>query len=139
VPYLYDAHRGGALIPDAIGRRTEQRLRIFAQERFAGRFRELGVWFRGPFCYLDVYLDPGPFLDGWSPEESDETREQYRDRLAATPVHLCRLRYFGNPDRWSFAIYNYTTGDYEPASFPSGDAAGLPEDALEYVFKLFVD
>ncbi len=139
MPYLYDAHQGGALISDAIGRRTADRLRQFAESRFPGRFRELGVWFRGPLCYIDIYRDPGPTPAGWSAEESDETREQYRDRLAATPIHLCRLRYFGNPDRWSFARYNDDTGDYEPATFPSGEAAGPPEDALEFVVNVHLD
>ena len=139
MPYLYDAHRGGVMISDAIAGRIELRLRAFAGERFAGRYRDLGVWFRGPFCYLDLYRDPGPYLEGWSDEDSGETREQYRDRVAATPVHLCRLRYFGNPDRWSFALYNWETGDYEPAEFASGDAAGLPEDAVELVLQLHLD
>jgi hypothetical protein len=138
MPYLYDAHHGGVMIPDAIGRRTEDRVRVFAQERFPGRLRDLGVWFRGQFCYLDAYQDPGSIPEGWS-DDSDETREQYRDRLAATPVHLLRLRYFGNPDRWSFAIYDYATDDYEPGTFPSGEAAGLPEEALELVLKHHLD
>jgi hypothetical protein len=139
MPYLYDAHQGGAMISDAIGRRIEDRLRQFAHERFPGRFRDLGVWFRGQFCYVDLFRDPGPSPEGWSPEDSDETREQYRDRLAASPIHLCRLRYFGNPDRWSFTLYNYATEDYEPATFSSGEAAGLPEDALEIVLKMYLD
>lgn len=139
MPYLYDAHRGGAVISDAIGRRTEDRVRQFAQSQFPGRFRDVGVWFRGQFCYVDLYRDPGPSPDGWSPEDSDETREQYRDRLAETPVHLLRLRYFGNPDRWSFALYNYASEEYEPATFPSGDAAGRPEDAMEFVLKMHLD
>jgi hypothetical protein len=141
VPYLYDAHRGGVMISDAIGRRTEERVREFAHARFEGRFRELGVWFRGQFCYLDLYRDPGPYLAGWAAaaDESDESREQYRDRLAATPVHLLRLRYFGNPDRWSFAVYDYAIEDYEPATFPSGEAAGPPEEALEWVLRAHLD
>ena len=139
MPYLYDAHQGGAMISDAIGRRTEERVRQFARDRYPGRFRDVGVWFRGQFCYVDLFRDPGPFLDGWSSEDSDETREQYRDRLAATPVHLLRLRYFGNPDRWSFAWYNDATEEYEPATFPSGEAAGLPEDAMEFVLKSHLD
>jgi hypothetical protein len=139
VPYLYDAHRGGAMISEAIGRRTEERLREFAHARFPGRFRDIGVWFRGSFCYVDLYRDPGPDPDGWSLANSDETREQYRDRLAATPVHLLRLRYFGNPDRWSFALYDYASEDFEPATFPSGEAAGRPEDAVEFVMRLHLD
>jgi hypothetical protein len=139
MPYLYDAHRGGVLISDAICRRTEERLREFAHDRFGGRFREIGVWFRGQFCYVDLYRDSGPYPDGWSAEDSDESREQYRDRLAATPVHLLRLRYFGNPDRWSFAVFDYAIDDYGPATFPSGEAAGLPEEALEWMLRAHLD
>jgi hypothetical protein len=139
MPYLYDAHHGGAMISGAIARRTEDRVRHFAHEQFTGRFRDIGVWFRGQFCYVDLYRDPGAIPDGWSSEDSDETREQFRDRLAATPVHLCRLRYFGNPDRWSFALYNPASEEYEPGTFPSGEAAGLPEDALEFVLRAQLD
>lgn len=139
MPYLYDAHKGGVLISDAIKRRTEERLLEFAHTAFAGRFRELGVWFRGQFCHVDLYRDPGPFPDGWSAEESDESREQFRDRLAATPVHLLRLRYFGNPDRWSFSVYDYATQDYDPGTFPSGEAAGRPEEALAVVLRMHLD
>jgi hypothetical protein len=139
MPYLYDAHQGGAMISDAISRRIEDRVRRFAQDRFPGRFRDVGVWFRGQFCYVDVYRDPGPNPAGWSPEDSDETREQYRDRLSETPMHVMRLRYFGNPDRWSFALFNDATEEYEPATFPSGEAAGRPEDALEYVLETQLD
>jgi hypothetical protein len=139
MPYLYDAHLGGAMISDAIGRRTEDRVRQFADEAFPGRFRKLGIWFRGQFCYVDLFRDPGPYPDGWSADDSDETREQYRDRLAAMPVHVLRLRYFGNPDRWSFALYNPATEDYEPATFPSGEAAGRPEDALMCVLQTQLD
>lgn len=131
MPYLYDAHSGGTMISDHVATKTEDRLRRFAHERFGGSFRELGVWFRGPFCYLDLYQDPGPLLEGWSPTESTETREQYRDRVTMTPIPVCRLRYFGNPDRWSFAVYDPETGLYEPAFFPSGAPAGPAEDALD--------
>lgn len=93
----------------------------------------------GPVLLPGRLPGPGPSPDGWSADDSDETREQYRDRLAATPVHLLRLRYFGNPDRWSFALYNYATEEYEPATFPSGEAAGLPEDALELVLRSHLD
>ncbi len=139
MPYLYDAHQGGVMISDAISRRIEDLVRRFTGDRFPGRFRDVGVWFRGQFCYVDVYRDPGPNPSGWSPEDSDETREQFRDRLSETPIHLLRLRYFGNPDRWSFAIFNDITEEYEPATFPSGEAAGRPEDALDYVLQMQLD
>lgn len=138
MPYLYDAHQGGTMIPNAIRSRIEDRLNSFARQRFPGRYRELGVWFRGQFCYVDVFRNPGSVPEGWS-ENAGETREQFRDRLAATPLHLLRLRYFGNPDRWSFAVYSYAIDDYEPAEFPEGAAAGPPELALELVLKAHLD
>jgi len=48
-----------------------------------------------------------------------------------TPEHLCRLRYFGDEERWGFAFYAYSSEKYELAMFPSGDLYGTPEEAFE--------
>ena len=120
MPYLYDAHEGGRAIPDAIRSRTETRLRTYAEDRIGHRSSDLVVRFRAQFCYLDLLRTPAP---------PAEITEQPTDSL----VFLGRMRYFGNPDRWSFAIYSYTTESYEPCSFASGEAAGPPEDAFELV------
>ena len=42
-------------------------------------------------------------MKNWPPADWPETREEYLERMRSTPVHLCRLRYFGE-DRWGFAF-----------------------------------
>jgi hypothetical protein len=66
------------------------------------------VWFKGSFCYIDA-------------QEAD----------LSEPLHLCRLRYAGSPDRWALAFYTYSHEKYEPCVFMSGDFSGTPEEALE--------
>jgi hypothetical protein len=46
-----------------------------------------------------------------------------------TPIHLCRLRYFG-ADNWGFAFYTYSHEKYELSVFPNGSFTGIPEDAF---------
>jgi len=50
----------------------------------------------------------------------------------ATNSHLgslCRLRYFGDEERWAFAFFAYSSKNYEVSMLPSGDFYGSPEDA----------
>jgi hypothetical protein len=54
-----------------------------------------------------------------------------RQRLLNTPLHLCRLRYFGDEDRWSLAFFTYSHERYEPCVFDSGEFHGTPEEALD--------
>lgn len=60
-----------------------------------------------------------------------ETREQYLARLRNAPLHLCRLRYFGNEDAWSMAFYAYSSERYEPCTFHNGSFQGTPEEAFD--------
>jgi hypothetical protein len=46
-------------------------------------------------------------------------------------VHLCRLRYLGDEEAWSFAYYSYSSMQYEPSVFDSGSMQGTPEEAFE--------
>ena len=64
-------------------------------------------------------------IKGFTPE----TREEFLERLRNTPVHLCRLRYFGD-DRWGFAFFTYSNQKYELAMYPSGQFSGTPEEAF---------
>ena len=59
-----------------------------------------------------------------------ETRDQWLDRLQNTPLHLCRIRYFGNEDRWSFAWYTYAHEKYQPSLLITGEEHGTPEEAF---------
>jgi hypothetical protein len=129
--WVFDPDHGGVRVPEAVQRRTAQRLRRAAEEHFAGRYTRLGIRFRGQFCYVDAYTepeDPGP---NWPPPDWPETRAEHLERLRATPTHLCRLRYFGDEERWGFAFYTYSNERYELSVYPSGEFLGPPEEAFQ--------
>ncbi len=135
--WVFSPGTGGKKIPDAVKYATEQRIRRYAEEHFAGRYTRLEIRFRGQFCYIDAYTepeDPGP---GWPPPDSQETREQFLERLRNTPTHLCRLRYFGG-ERWGFAFYTYSNERYELSVFPSGDFFGTPEEAFQVSAQMYL-
>jgi hypothetical protein len=128
--WVFDPNFGGKTIPEPVKRRTEQRLRRFAEQNYAGRFTRLDIRFRGQFCYVDAYTEPEPLTDTWPPPDWPETREAYQERLRKTPTHLCRLRFFGDEEGWGFAFYTYSNDRYELSVFPSGDFFGPPEEAF---------
>ena len=121
---------GGVKIPPAVQERTEQRIRRFAEKHYAGRYTRLDIRFRGHFCYVDAYTEPD-IPTGWPPKDGGETRAEMIERLRNTPTHLCRLRYFGNEERWGFGFYTYSHDRYELCTFPNGEFFGKPEAAFE--------
>lgn len=128
--WVYDPHSGGVKIPQAVRTRTEQRIQSYAEAHYGGKFKRLDVRFRGVFCYIDAYTEP----DVPAPELLNilgETREQYLQRVRSFPLHLCRLRYFGNEEQWSMAFYTYSNEKYEPCIFDNGTFHGTPEEAFE--------
>lgn len=129
--------RGGVSIPDSKRASVRQRLTAFAEERFPGQFREFDVRFRGALCYVDAYVEP-ELPDGWPPADHGETRDEMIARLRATPLQLCRLRFHGQGDRWSFALYSYAAERYEAAVYATGEWFGTPEDALELAMSLYL-
>lgn len=128
--WVFDPGCGGVRIPDAVKRRTEQRICRYAEEHFSGCYTRLEIRFRGQFCYIDAYTEPEPLGPNWPPPDWPETREEHLERLRNTPVHLCRLRYFGSEQRWGFAFYTYSNERYELSVFPSGEFHGTPEEAF---------
>jgi hypothetical protein len=132
--WVYNPHRGGKTVPEPVRRRIEARLRRVAERDYAGRYRELDVRFRGKFCYVDVFTEP-IVPEDWPPSGGDESREEFLERVRATPLHLCRLRYH-HDDRWSFAFFSYASERYEPSCFGSGDLQGTPEEAFELAASL---
>src|SRR5579884_1561674 len=103
---------GGRSVPSAIQIRTERRIRNYAAQYYAGKFLRIEVRFRGAFCYIEAYTEPDLRIGSPPP---GETREQWAEELRNTPWHLCRIGYFGNEDRWSFAWYSYASDKYEPS------------------------
>lgn len=136
--WVYDPDSGGVKISEAVKRRTEERIRRYAEEHFAGHYTRLDIRFRGQFCYIDAYQEPEPPTADWPPPGWHESREEYVERLRNTPTHLCRLRYFGDEERWGFAFYTYSNQRYELSVFPSGDFMGPPEEAFQVSAALYL-
>ena len=128
--WVYDPHSGGVKIPAPVRQRTERRIRSHAEAHYAGKFTRLDIRFRGPLCYIDAYTEPEARTASLL-RTLGETREQYMRRQQDVPLHLCRLRYFGNEDRWSMAFYTYSNEGYEPCVFTNGSFHGTPEEAFE--------
>jgi hypothetical protein len=124
--WVRNPHAGGVKIPDALQRETERRLLTHAANTYAGRYARLGIWFRGPFCYVDAYQEPPAKLRA----PPGESVEQFRERLRETPTHLCRLRHCGQ-NQWSVAFFTYSHEKYEPTMFHSGGFHGTPEEGLD--------
>jgi len=128
--WVRNPHAGGIKITPPVRRRTEQRVRAYAEAHHGGKFTRLNIRFRGVFCYIDAYTEPerpSPALL----RVTGETPEEYLQRLREAPLHLCRLRYFGDEDAWSMAFYTYSHERYDPCAFQDGSFHGTPEDAFE--------
>lgn len=124
-----DPHTGAKSVPAGIKARTERRILDYAAKHYPGKFTRIDVRFHGALCYIDVYSEPD--MPRGSDPPPGETRDQWIDRLRNTPRHLCRIRYFGNEDRWSFAYYTYAHEKYEPSFLINGENQGTPEEAFE--------
>jgi len=125
--WVRNPHAGGVKIPATVRERTDRRILNYAAKHHAGKFSRVEVRFHGALCYIDAFEEP--VLEGKPP--SGETREAWMERQRNTPLHLCRIRYFGNEDRWSFAWYNYSHEKYEPSFLQNGEDHGTPEEAVE--------
>jgi hypothetical protein len=126
--WSYNPHVGGKKIPKDVRARTAERVQLYAARHHAGKFSRIDIRYRGPLCYIDAYTEPDP-SDVYVPEGT--TREERLERLRNTPIHLCRLRYFGNDNHWSFSFYTYSQEKYEPSFFLGGQDFGTPELAFE--------
>ncbi len=128
--WVWNPHTGGTKIPPAVRERTERRIRTYGESHYGGSFLRLSIRFHGALCYIDAFTEPEP------PSRAllralRETREQYLSRVGAVPLHLCRLRYFGNENAWSLAFYTYSNERYEACTFPDGEFHGTPEAAFD--------
>jgi hypothetical protein len=107
--WYFHPHTGGKKIPPLVQERIRRRILTYAEAKYRGRYTRLDIRFRGALCYIDAYIDPG---------------DPY-------PTHLCRIRYFGDDNRWSLAFYTYSHEKYEPCVFMNGDWMGTPEEAFD--------
>ena len=126
--WVFDPNSGGKKITPTLQGVVEKRIQKVAEENFQGHYTRLDIRFRGQFCYIDAYTEPKT-SENWPPADWPETREEYLERMRSTPVHLCRLRYFGE-DRWGFAFFTYSNEKYELSVYPDGQFLGTPEEAF---------
>ena len=49
--WSFDPHSSGVKIPAAVKQRTEQRIRSYAEAKYAGKFTRLGIRFHGVYYY----------------------------------------------------------------------------------------
>jgi len=126
--WCFHPETGGITIPDQVKCDVKECIKSVGEKHFKGKYTRLDIRFKGRFCYIDIYEEP-EVKEGWPPKDWPETREEHIERLRNTPVHLCRLRYFGN-DKWGYAFYTYSHEKYEICVFPGGSFYGKPEDAF---------
>ncbi len=128
MPWVRDVQSGGNKIPEKLKEPTRQRILAHAKKKFAGRYDRIDVRFKGVYCYIDAYREPETQGSPW--KYTQETREEFLERMRKMPTHLCRLRFFSE-DQWSIAFFAYSSERYEPCFFPSGKDMGTPEEGLE--------
>ena len=92
--WVYNPHTGGKSIPPGIRTRTERRILDYAGKHYSGKFTRIDVRFHGALCYIDVYVEPDVPRESAPP--AGQTRSEWIEGLRNTPIHLCRIRYFGN-------------------------------------------
>lgn len=126
--WVYDPGSGGTKIPPKAQADVTKRINQVAEEHYKGRYIRLDIRFKSQFCYIDAFTEPY-LAEDWPPPGWDETREEALERMRNTPLHLCRLRYFGD-DKWGFAFYTYSQEKYELSVYPNGEFTGKPEDAF---------
>src|SRR5258708_1498082 len=98
--WVYNPHTGGKSIPPGIRTRTERRILAYAAKHYRGKFARIGWPLQGALGYIDAYMEPA--VPRKSAPPAGQKRGEWIEGLRNAPIHLCRIRYFGNEDRWSF-------------------------------------
>ena len=119
---------GGVKIPTPVKADVERRILQVGRDQFEGKYERLEIRFRSQFCYIDVFCEPN-LPKSWPPKSWKVNRQEYIEKLRKTPIHLCRLRYFGQ-DQWGFGFFSYSNEKYQPSVYPDGNFLGKPEDAF---------
>lgn len=137
--WCYDPQSGGKKISDATKHRIRQRILSHAQKHYTGKYNRIEIRFRGKFCYIDAFKEPFVSPD-YNPEHfGGKSREERIAQLRDVPTHLCRLRFFGDEDKWSMAFYSYSHMKYEPSFFDNGSWHGTPEEAFDTSAVYLID
>ncbi|MGI0052900.1 MAG: hypothetical protein ACRECR_01385 [Thermoplasmata archaeon] len=96
-------------IPDAVVRQVTERLQKIARKQYGDVCRELLFHTRGRSLYI----------------EANRVGEE-----GEAPVRLCRLEWLGDPKKWAFWFFRYSTMRYERNVTWNGAWTGTPEDCF---------
>jgi hypothetical protein len=102
-------------IPDSVRSALKQRLEEHIAEKWDHTLVSLILRFRGAYAYVDV-----------------------QDPTEKFPLHLCRLDYLGDPDRWGFAFYKYSDEVYEKSRDWDGSFITTPEKAFDVAATVYL-
>ncbi len=102
----------------------------YAKENYAGKFTRLDVRFCGKYCYIERLYRAGRVQQG-EVAFTDESREEYMERLRDTPTNLFRLLYRGDDDAWELALCTYGNEKYEVSMYPNSTFEGTLEEAFD--------
>jgi hypothetical protein len=91
----------------------DRQLSTHARERWP-QLSQLRIRYRGAFAYVDAVLPDGDIQP------------------------LMRLRYFGTPMAWGFALHLASTGKYEDSILPTGSFTGTAEETLDCACELYL-
>jgi len=127
--WVNDPHSGGMKIPEKIKGQVTKRIINSAEENYNGKYTRIDVRYKTHFCYIDAYVK-AIVPENYDTSLFSESREDRIERLNNTPIHLCRLRYKGNDEKWTLAFYTYNHNKYEPSIFDNGSFYGTPEEGF---------
>lgn len=110
-------------IPGDVQEALRTRLEAHVRRKWRDRCREIIIRFRGAFAYVDAFPRKQWYMPGTTAEQ--------KARIDATPIHLCRLGYLGQPDLWQYAFYKYSDEKYALSVVASGSFEATPEQAFD--------
>jgi hypothetical protein len=105
---------------------VQERIRRSAKKGFAGKFTHLEFRFRADLCYIDSYCDQAIRTEAL-PAVGTKERAEYLKAHDDKVTHLCRLRYLGDPDKWGFEFFSYSSERYD-----AGGCLANPEQAFVF-------
>ncbi len=129
--WQFDPNSGGVKIPENVKKDIIKRINKIAEENFKGKYLEIQIKFKNQFCYINFFQDftESDILANFSEVDWGMSKAEFVQKQKTTPIHLCRLRYFGTDD-WGFSFYTYSHQKYELSIFPNGAFFGKPEEAF---------
>jgi hypothetical protein len=102
-------------IPKPARSALKDRLERHIAEKWNHTLVTLILRFHGAFAYIDV-----------------------QDPTEKFPLHLCRLDYLGDSDRWGFAFYKYSDEVYEKSGDWNGSFITTPEMAFDVAATVYL-